>query len=127
MVFQCSCEELKRGLNSVMEVYGVKRPITGKTLAEKLGIKIQAVSALPEERKKVCLELASDGAGFLMEDGSYLLIYNDGEDESMCNFHILENVGHIIFHHNKFDDVENAQAEYFARYCMDCDSRKETG
>ena len=94
-------------------------PISGYEIAMAMGITMVPYSSLRGEKLLWALEKENDGF-FLEENGNEFIYYNDVcRSFERINMTILHEIGHCVLDHRGIDpDVEEAEANFFAKYAI---------
>lgn len=91
-------------------------PISGYDLANKLGIRLMPYSELKAKQFMAAMKISSDG--FYVEDalGNDIIYFNDSVAYKRRNMTILHEIGHCVLDHKGESDVEEMEANFFAKY-----------
>ncbi len=101
---------IEMGINSV--------PIDPFELSNKLGLRVIPYSAFSGDIVFVLSLKEPDG--FSIEDGKggWAIYYNDSVKYERVRFTIMHEIGHYILGHYKGGEVEESEANFFARYTL---------
>lgn len=110
-------EFIKGEVIAIFERYEIRCvPISGFEIAYKMDIALIPYSSLSGEKNEAAFKISSDG--FFLEDntGNNMIYYNDSVSYERMNMTILHEIGHCVLDHQGESEVEEAEANFFAKY-----------
>lgn len=113
-------ELIKQEVANMFVDYDIKgTPISAFEVAVKIGMTIIPYSALSRKTRRKAFRYSEDGYSVETNAGEWIIYYNDiSKDYSRINQTIMHEVGHFILGHMAEDEVEEAEAKFFAKYAL---------
>ena len=112
-------EFIKGEVIHIFEHYNIKCiPVSGFEIASKMKITLIAYSGLDKKKAEAAMKVSEDG--FLIEkEGNDYIFYNDVDRSyERQNWTILHEIGHIVLDHTGYSDLEEDEANFFAKYAI---------
>lgn len=113
-------EEIKQVIIDTFIYYKIKCiPISSFELATKMGLKVIPYSSLGKRGKEAAVKISRDGFSIERQNKSWLIYYNDECGVyGRINYTIMHEIGHYALGHLKEGDLEEAEANFFAKYAL---------
>lgn len=112
-------EEIKKAVVNTFVEYDISSiPISGFTLAAKMGIKIKPYSAYSERARHLMLKESADGFSVQLNTGEWTIFYNDCVNGLRVNNTIMHELGHIILDHTEDSELAEKEVNFFAKYAL---------
>lgn len=113
-------EEIKQTVIDTFSEFDIQCiPISAFELATKMGLTIVPYSSLEMDKREAAIRISKDGFSFEPMPGKWLIYYNDemGNYERV-NRTIMHEIGHYALGHTKTGSIEEAEANFFAKYAL---------
>lgn len=113
-------EEIKQIIIDTFIYYKIKCiPISSFELATKMGLKVIPYSSLGKKEKIAAKKISRDGFSLEMRNRNWLIYYNDECGiYGRINYTIMHEIGHYALGHLKEGDLEETEANFFAKYAL---------
>lgn len=113
-------EDIKREVLLTFIEYDIRCvPINAFEIATKMGLTVVPYSVLSEDKRNAAMRFSEDG--FSAEDnrGKWTIYYNDScKNYGRINQTIMHENAHYVLGHMVGDEVEEAEAKFFAKYAL---------
>lgn len=100
-------------------------PIKCFEIANKMSIRLMQYSRLTPKGLQAAMEQSEDGFAVKRLEGfepfstyQWYIFYNDQKTEERVRFTIMHELGHIVLDHTEASDLAEAEANFFAKYCL---------
>lgn len=113
-------EMIKQTVIDTFSEYNVQCiPISGFELATKMGITVIPYSSLGEDGEITAKRMSRDGFSLETTDGKWKIFYNEKDNSyERINRTIMHEIGHYALGHIKSGGIEEAEANFFAKYAL---------
>lgn len=113
-------EEIKKIIIDTFIYYKIQCiPISSFELATKMGLKVIPYSSLGKKEKIAAMKISRDGFSLEMRNRKWLIYYNDEcSTYGRINYTIMHEIGHYALGHLKEGDLEETEANFFAKYAL---------
>ncbi|MDD6711517.1 ImmA/IrrE family metallo-endopeptidase [Sharpea porci] len=112
-------EFIKGEVIHIFEKYSIKCiPVSGFEIASKMKLSLLPYSSLSKKKLEAAMTVSRDGF-FIEFDGRECIYYNDIERcYKRQNWTILHEIGHIVLDHSGYGELEEDEANFFAKYAI---------
>lgn len=90
------------------------------TIVRKVADEIIPYSRLKEKPRRYAAAMTASADAFciMKNNGRWSIYYNDDQSELRCRFTMMHEAGHIWLNHIYPGEIAEAQANFFARFCL---------